>query len=63
MIFLFSEQKAKAKLAVFDHPFAAVSDENGVLEIKGIPAGGEIDRRTGHLAAVRAENQPFRAIN
>jgi plastocyanin len=32
----------KARLAVFDHPFAAVSDENGVLEIKGLPVGGEI---------------------
>lgn len=38
----------KAQLVVFDHPFAAVSDENGVLEIKGIPAGSEIVFRANH---------------
>ncbi|TWU08314.1 hypothetical protein Pla52n_08960 [Stieleria varia] len=35
-------------LIVLDHPFAAVSDENGVLEIKGIPAGVEFEFRASH---------------
>jgi hypothetical protein len=30
---------------VQDHPFAAVSNENGELEIKGLPAGGELKFR------------------
>lgn len=38
----------KAQLVVLDHPFAAVSDENGVLEIKGLPAGGEVVFRANH---------------
>jgi hypothetical protein len=29
----------KAKLAVFDHPFFAVTDEKGEFEIKGVPDG------------------------
>lgn len=38
----------KAQLVVLDHPFAAVSDENGVLEISGLPAGEEIVFRANH---------------
>jgi plastocyanin len=38
----------KAQLVVLDHPFAAVSDENGVLEISGLPAGKEITFRANH---------------
>ena len=35
----------KANVAVFDHPFAAVSDDDGNLIIKGLPAGEEITFR------------------
>jgi plastocyanin len=38
----------KAQVVVLDHPFAAVSDENGVLEIKGIPAGLDVVFRANH---------------
>jgi plastocyanin len=38
----------KAQVLVLDHPFAAVSDENGVLEISGLPAGEEIIFRANH---------------
>lgn len=38
----------KSRLLVVDHPFAAASDENGVLEIKGLPAGKEIVFRAFH---------------
>ena len=38
----------KAQLVVLDHPFAAVSNEDGVLEIKGIPADEEIVFRANH---------------
>ena len=31
-----------------DHPFAAVSDENGDLTIKGLPAGEELVFRVYH---------------
>ncbi len=34
----------KAKLLVLDHPFAAVSDENGEIVIKGIPVGEQVFR-------------------
>ena len=37
-----------AHVLVVDHPFAGISDENGVLEIKGIPAGEEIVFRAWH---------------
>ncbi|MEO1525674.1 MAG: methylamine utilization protein [Planctomycetota bacterium] len=37
----------QARVLVLDHPFAAVSDENGVLEIKDIPVG-EITFRGNH---------------
>jgi plastocyanin len=38
----------KARLLVLDHPFAAASDENGVLTIKGLPAGDEVVFRAYH---------------
>lgn len=38
----------KAQLVVLDHPFGAVSDENGVLEISGLPVGQEIVFRANH---------------
>jgi len=38
----------KAVVLVLDHPFAGVSDENGVLEIKGLPVGEEIIFRANH---------------
>tara|TARA_R110002049_G_scaffold2750_8_gene22293 strand:+ start:252082 stop:252951 length:870 start_codon:yes stop_codon:yes gene_type:complete len=38
----------KANILVVDHPFAAVSDEDGYLEIKGLPAGKEIIFRASH---------------
>ncbi len=37
----------KAQVVVLDHPFAAVSDEDGVLEIKGLPVG-EVVFRANH---------------
>ncbi|OYP29920.1 hypothetical protein CGZ80_23770 [Rhodopirellula sp. MGV] len=37
----------KAQVLVVDHPFAAVTDENGVLEIKGLPTG-EVVFRANH---------------
>ncbi|MEL6107210.1 MAG: methylamine utilization protein [Planctomycetota bacterium] len=37
----------QARLLVLDHPFAGVSDANGVLEIKGLPVG-EITFRANH---------------
>ncbi|MCC9599787.1 methylamine utilization protein [Stieleria sp. JC731] len=45
----------KAQVLVVDHPFAAVTDENGVLEIKGLPTGEVIFRanhETGSLKDV-----------
>jgi plastocyanin len=38
----------KAQLLVVDHPFAATSDENGVLEIKGLPVGMEVTFQANH---------------
>ncbi len=35
-------------ILVVDHPFAAVSDEQGVLEIKGIPVGKDVVFRAWH---------------
>jgi hypothetical protein len=32
----------KGWIVVLDHPFAALSDENGDLTIKGLPAGEEL---------------------
>ena len=38
----------KANILVVDHPFAAVSDDDGNLEIKGLPAGDKIIFRASH---------------
>jgi plastocyanin len=40
----------KAYVVVLEHPFAAVSDENGDLTIKGLPAGEELNFRVFHEA-------------
>ena len=40
----------KANILVVDHPYAAVSDEDGNLEIKGLPAGEEIIFRAWHVS-------------
>lgn len=45
----------QAKLVVLEHPFAAVSDENGELVIKGLPAGEEIVFRAYHEAGTFRE--------
>jgi hypothetical protein len=34
-----------AYVVVLDHPFVGVSDEEGVLEIEGLPTGGELNFR------------------
>ena len=41
----------KAHVVVLDHPFAAKSDENGELVIKGLPAGDELTFRVWVEAA------------
>lgn len=41
----------KANVVVVDHPFAAKSNENGELIIKGLPVGEEITFRAGHDSA------------
>lgn len=38
----------KAYVVVLEHPFAAVSDENGDLTIKGLPAGEKLTFRVFH---------------
>ncbi|MCO8120312.1 methylamine utilization protein [Stieleria sp. TO1_6] len=38
----------QARLLVVDHPFAASSDKDGVLEITGLPVGKEIIFRANH---------------
>ncbi len=45
----------KAVVLVLDHPFAAVSDENGVIEIEGLPAGEEIVFRANHESGLLTE--------
>ena len=40
----------RAYIVVLEHPFAAVSDEDGVVEIKGLPAGEELNFRVFHEA-------------
>ncbi len=40
----------KAYVLVLDHPFAAASDENGDLTIKGLPAGEKLIFRVYHEA-------------
>lgn len=44
----------KAHLVVLDHPFAAVSDENGELTIEGLPVGEELIFRVSHEGAAGA---------
>ena len=41
----------KAYVVVLDHPYAAVSGEDGVLTIEGLPAGEELTFRVAHEAA------------
>lgn len=41
----------KARLVVLDHPFVAISDENGDMTIKGLPAGEELVFRVWAEAA------------
>jgi len=41
----------RAYVVSLDHPFAAVSDKNGSLEIKGLPAGEKLTFRLYHEAA------------
>lgn len=38
----------RAYVVVLEHPFAAASDENGMLEIEGLPAGQELNFRVYH---------------
>lgn len=45
----------QAKLVVLEHPFAAVSDENGEVVIKGLPAGDDIVFRAYHEAGTFRE--------
>ena len=45
----------KAYVVVLDHPFAAASDENGDLLIKGLPAGEELVFRAYHEAGSLSE--------
>lgn len=40
----------KAYVVVLEHPYAAVSDENGDLTIKGLPAGDKLTFRIFHEA-------------
>jgi plastocyanin len=40
----------KSFVVVLDHPFVAVSDDNGDLMIKGLPAGKELVFRANHEA-------------
>ena len=45
----------KSYVVVLDHPFAAVSDENGELIIKGLPEGEELVFRAYHEAGAIKE--------
>jgi len=40
----------KAYVVVLEHPFAAVSDEDGMIEIEGLPTGEELTFRIFHEA-------------
>lgn len=40
-----------AQVVALDHPFAAVSDKDGTIEIKGVPAGEKLVFRINHEAA------------
>lgn len=56
----------RAYIVVLEHPFAAKSDENGELVIKGLPAGEELTFRVYHEAGriddvtVAGEQQSWR---
>jgi plastocyanin len=41
----------KAYIVIAEHPFVGVSNDDGVLEIEGLPAGEEIDFRLFHEGA------------
>lgn len=41
----------RAYVVALDHPFAGLSDDNGTLEIKGLPAGDKLVFRLYHEAA------------
>jgi len=45
----------KSYVVVLDHPYAAVSDENGDLTIKGLPAGKKLTFRIFHEAGAIKE--------
>ena len=47
----------KGFIVVLDHPYAAVSDENGTLTIKGLPAGKKLVFRANHESAKIKEVQ------
>lgn len=46
----------KGYVVVFDHPYSAKSDEQGNLEIKGLPAGTKLAFRLFHESAGRLSN-------
>jgi plastocyanin len=41
----------RAYIVALDHPFAGISDDDGLIEIKGLPAGGNLIFRLYHEAA------------
>lgn len=45
----------KGYLIITDHPYAAVSDENGVLVIENLPAGAKLSFRLWHEVGNRLE--------
>jgi len=45
----------KSYILVLDHPFAAVSDENGEMTIKGLPVGKKLVFRVYHEAGAIKE--------
>jgi plastocyanin len=45
----------RAYVVVLEHPFAAKSDENGVLEIEGLPAGEELTFRVYHEGVAQGQ--------
>jgi plastocyanin len=57
----------KAKVLVLEHPYAAVSDKNGDLLIKGVPAGEKLIFRvyheTGKFAGVEVQGEEISRRN
>lgn len=41
----------RAYVVALDHPFVGISDDSGVIEIEGLPAGGDLVFRLYHEAA------------